>query len=46
MIKHGTNVDKLTELSIQRNDYETKISNWMEEWEQLEELMAMTMTLN
>jgi ATP-binding cassette, subfamily F, member 3 len=41
MFKFGTNVDKLTELSRQRDEYETKILNWMEEWEQLESLMAV-----
>lgn len=39
MLKHGSNVEKLMELTQERTSLEAKIEEYMQEWEELEELL-------
>jgi ATP-binding cassette subfamily F protein 3 len=41
MFAHGSDVDKLTELSAKREEQDALVTELMEEWEELEELLAI-----
>lgn len=40
MLEHGSNVEKLMELTQEKQSLEMKIDEYMQEWEQLEELLV------